>query len=73
MTSCTKPITRPAFLKDAADRADTADLVRHLLALRAEIENVVQTENPGLTDEARENLIQAALTIAAQWYNSAKE
>jgi hypothetical protein len=65
--------TKPPLTLPAADRRDAADLVRHLIALRTEIENVVETENLGLSAEARENLIQAAVTIAAQWYNSGKE
>lgn len=55
------------------DREDAADLVRHLLALRAEIENVITTENPSLSAEAREHLIQAATAIVAGWYNSGEE
>jgi hypothetical protein len=64
--------TKP-FALSSADRQDTTDLVRHLLALRTEIENVVETENPGLSDDAREHLIQAAVAIVAGWYNSGRE
>ncbi len=66
MPSKTKPLSLP-------DREDAADLVRHLLSLRTEIEHVITTENPGLSPEAREHLIQAATAIVASWYNSGEE
>lgn len=65
--------TKPPFVLSLPDREDAADLVRHLLALRAEIEHVVATENPGLSAEAREHLVQAATDIVASWYNTGKE
>jgi hypothetical protein len=65
--------TKPSFTLPLPDRDDTTDLVRHLLAIRADIEQVVATENPGLSAEAREHLVQAATDIVASWYNTGKE
>lgn len=75
MTRYADPTTARRARKAAADadRKDAADLVRHLLALRAEIEHIVATDNPHLSAEAREHLVQAATTIVASWYNSGKE
>jgi hypothetical protein len=65
--------TKPPFTLPARDKADAADLVRHLLALRAEIERVIAMEHPELSEDAREHLVQAATAIVAGWYNSGRE
>lgn len=69
MTTKTPKKTRSeAPSMDHADIADARDLVRHLLMIRASIEEIVDLEHPNLSERAREDLIAGAVNIIAKWY-----
>jgi hypothetical protein len=68
MTTKTKKTRSEADLFDRHDRADARDLVRHLLMIRQSVEEIVDMENPGLSERAREDLIAASIAIIAKWY-----
>jgi hypothetical protein len=67
MTAKTKK-TRSEAPFDRHDREDARDLVRHLLMIRQSVEEIVDMENPGLSERAREDLIAASIAIIAKWY-----